>query len=188
VIVLSTEHGLTDWLAWATSLDGWAMAGSGFNKDGIAKLCEGLAASQATGAQLLRPYFLALLAEAFMATGSLGEALGALSEVLQAAEEHEIRHYEAEAHRLKGELLLRQNNSSAAEARRCFERAVEIAGKQSAKSFELRATTGLARLLDQQGRRDEARTKLAAVYNWFTEGFDTPDLKHAKQLLAQLAG
>jgi len=100
---------------------------------------------------------------------------------------HEDRHYEAEIHRLKGELLLKeQDDSSAAEAQSCFERAIEIARKQSAKSLELRATMSLGRLLDEQGRRDEARVMLAGIYNWFTEGFDTADLKDAKALLDEL--
>jgi predicted ATPase len=110
-----------------------------------------------------------------------------LAEALVATDEHEIRHYEAETHRLKGELLLKQSPSNAAEARNCFERAIEIARKQSAKSFELRATISLTRLLAKQGHREEARAMLASVYNWFTEGFDTADLKDAKALLDELA-
>jgi predicted ATPase len=102
------------------------------------------------------------------------------------AGEHADRIYEAEIHRLKGELLLRQDDSNAAEARSCYERAIEIARKQSAKSWELRATTSLARLLNEQGRRDEARPMLAEIYGWFTEGFDTVDLKDAKALLDKL--
>jgi predicted ATPase len=83
-------------------------------------------------------------------------------------------------------LLLKQNGSNAAEAQNCFERAIEIARKQSDKSFELRATTSLARLLRGTDRRDEARKTLASIYNWFTEGFDTADLKDAKALLDKL--
>src|SRR5262245_58655840 len=97
------------------------------------------------------------------------------------------RGYESEMHRFKGVLLLTQNNSNAVEARRCFERAIELARKQSAKSWELRATTSLARLLAKQGKRDEARTMLADIYGWFTEGFDTADLKDAKALLEELS-
>jgi predicted ATPase len=89
-------------------------------------------------------------------------------------------------HRLKGELLLRQDHSKAAEAQSCFQRAVEIARNQNAKSWELRASTSLARLLAKQGRRDEARTMLAEIYGWFTEGFDTADLIDAKALLDEL--
>jgi predicted ATPase len=88
--------------------------------------------------------------------------------------------------RLKGELLLKQDESNAAEAQGCFQHAIEIARKQSAKSWELRATMSLARLLASQGRRDDARTMLADIYNWFTEGFDTADLMDARTLLDEL--
>jgi hypothetical protein len=92
----------------------------------------------------------------------------------------------AELLRLKGELLLLSGNGAAKEAAECFRNALEIARRQSAKSWELRATTSLARLLRDTGRRDEARTMLAEIYSWFTEGFDTADLKDAKQLLNEL--
>jgi predicted ATPase len=105
---------------------------------------------------------------------------------LAEADQHEERKSEAERLRLKGELLLRQSDTHAAETRICFERAIEIARTQGAKWFELRATMSLARLLAQQGRRDEARAMLAEIYNWFTEGFDTPDLIDAKALLDEL--
>ena len=186
VIALSAEHGFPDWLAQATTLRGWAMAEQGHNEEGIAQIKEGLAAYRATGAELNWPYFLTLLAEAYMETGRLEDGLSVLTEALAAADEHEDRHHEAEIHRLKGELLLRQDDSSAAEAQSCFLRAIDVARKQSAKSFELRATTSLARLLNEQGRSDEARTMLAEIYGWFTEGFDTADLKDAKALLDEL--
>ncbi len=89
-------------------------------------------------------------------------------------------------HRLEGELLLRQGYSNLEEAHRCFQRAIEIARRQSAKSWELRATMSLARLLDRQGKRNEARAMLAEIYGWFIEGFDTADLKDAKALLDEL--
>ena len=122
-----------------------------------------------------------------METGRLDDGLSALAEALAAADEHENRFCEAETHRLKGELLLKQDDSNTAEAQNCFQRAIDIARKQSAKSWELRATMSLARLLANQGRRDEARTMLAEIYNWFTEGFDTADLKDAKALLEELS-
>ncbi len=145
-----------------------------------------LAAYRATGAEIDRPYFLTLLAEACWETDRVDDGIGALTEALAAADEHENRAFEAEMHRLKGELLLKQTDSNAPEAHSCFERAIELARKQSAKSFELRATMSLARLLDQQGKRDEALSMLAEIYNWFTEGFDTADLKDAKALLDEL--
>jgi predicted ATPase len=186
VIVLSTDRGFTQFLAGATILRGWAMAEQGRNEEKIAQIQEGLAVLRATGAELNRPYFLCLLAEVCMETGRLDNALSALTEALAAADHHEERHHEAEIHRLKGELLLRHDNSNAAEAQSCFLRAIEIARNQSAKSWELRATISLSQLLDKQGRRDEARAMLADIYGWFTEGFDTADLKDAKALLDDL--
>jgi adenylate cyclase len=186
VIALSFEHGFTFFLAVGPGLRGWAMVQQGRNEEGIAQLHEGLAACRATGAELYRPYFLCLLAEACRETGRFDDGLSALNEALAGANELGNRHYEAEIHRLKGELLLKQNDSNAAEAQSCYERAIEIARRQSAKSFELRATMSLARLLAKQGRRDEARAMLADIYGWFTEGFDTRDLKDAKALLEDL--
>ena len=188
VIALCAEHGFAAWLALATILRGWAVAEQHRNEEGIAQIQEGLAVYRATGAELWRPYFLCLLAEACRETGRVEDGLRALAEALATINEHEIRHHEAEIHRLKGELLLKQNNTNVAEAQSRFERAIEIARRQSARSFELRATMSLARLLAEQGRRDEARAMLAEIYNWFTEGFDTADLKDAKALLDQLAG
>ncbi len=185
-IALSAEHGLTDSLDDATSLRGWAMAQQGRDEEGIAQIQEGLAASRATGKELSRPYLLCLLAEACTQTGRIDEGLRALTEALATADEHEIRHHEAETHRLKGELLLKQDEANATEAERCFRMAVEVARRQSAKSLELRATTSLARLLGTQGKRAEARSMLTEIYSWFTEGFDTADLKDAKALLDEL--
>jgi predicted ATPase len=122
-----------------------------------------------------------------MRSDRLDEGLASLTDALATAEEHGNHHNRAEIHRLKGELLLKQDTSNASAAQNCFQRAIEIARKQSAKSFELRATTSLARLLDKQGKRDEAHTMLADIYNWFTEGFETADLKDAKSLLEELS-
>jgi predicted ATPase len=174
-IALCAEHGFAALLALATILRGWAVAEQGRHEEGIAQIQEGLAAYRATGSENLRPYSLTLLAEACMEAGRLDEGLTALTPTLG-----------AEMHRLKGELLLRQDSSNAAEARNCFQRAVEMSRKQSAKSLELRATMSLARLLAKQDRRDEAHAMLAEIYEWFTEGFDTADLKDAKALLDEL--
>src|SRR5216683_4041440 len=160
----------------------------GCTRRGLRRYGKVLEASHALGVELWRPYFLCLLAEACMATDRLDDALSALTEALAAADGRENRHYEAEMHRLKGELLLRQDRSNVAKAHSCFERAVQIARKQNAKSLELRATMSLARLLAKSGRRNEARAMLADIYNWFTEGFDTADLIDAKALLVELAG
>jgi len=187
VIALCAEHGFTEILAYATVVRGSEMAQQGSNEEGIAQIQEGLAASRATGAELTRPCFLCLLAEACMETGRVDDGLSALTEALAAADQHGNRYYEAEMHRLQGELLIKQDDSNAVEAQSCFERAIEVARKQSAKSWELRATVSLARLLDRTGRRDEARAMLAQIYGWFTEGFDTRDLKDAKALLDELS-
>jgi predicted ATPase len=186
LIALSVEHGFSHWLAQANVERGWAMAQQGHNEEGIAQIREGLAGFRAGGTEALRPHVLCLLADACGETHRIDDGLSALAESLAAADECEIRQYEAEAHRLKGELLLKQNASNAGAAQECFARAIEVARRQSAKSFELRATMSLARLLASQNHRDEARTMLAAIYNWFTEGFDTADLIDAKALLDEL--
>jgi predicted ATPase len=115
------------------------------------------------------------------------DGLSVLEEALTFANDRGDKISTPEIHRLKGELLLRQDDGNAPEAISCFDRAIDIARGQSAKSHELRATTSLARLLSSQGRRDEARTMLADIYGWFTEGFDTADLKDAKALLVELS-
>jgi predicted ATPase len=185
---LAAEYGFRQILAFAPVMRGWATAAEGHKEDGIAQIQEGLAATRALGLQVRLPRDLSLLAERYIDMHRLDDALAALTEALATAEERENRNYEPETHRLKGELLLKQNDSNAVEAESCFGSAIEIACKQSAKSWELRATTSLARLLARTGRPDEARSMLAGIYNWFTEGFDTADLKDAKALLEQLSG
>jgi predicted ATPase len=187
VIALSIEHGFTEFLSYATTLRGWAIARQGRHEEGIAQTQEGLAALRAAGAELGRPHFLCLLAEACMETGRLYDGLGALTEALAAVDEHGHHASEAEIHGLKGELLMRQDDSNAAEAQSCYERAIEVARHQGAKSLKLRATTSLARLLRNTDRRNEAHALLSEIYTWFTEGFDTADLKDAKALLDELS-
>jgi len=188
LIALSAEQGFAHWLAQGMVTRGWALAAQGHHEEGIAQIREGLAAFRAIGVEVLRPHALCLLAEACLEAGLLEDSLDAISEALDATDKHEIRHYEAEIHRLKGELLQRQDESNFAEAERCFKRAIGIAQRQRAKSFELRATTSLARLLHDQSRRAEAHAMLAEVYGRFTEGFETADLKDAKVLLDALDG
>ncbi len=110
-----------------------------------------------------------------------------LEEAQTVAETHEERFWEAELHRLKGELLLQQSPDNRPEAETCFNQALSIARNQQAKSWELRAATSLARLWQSQGRRQDAYDVLAPVYEWFTEGFDTADLQEAKTLLDELS-
>ena len=185
-IALSAEHGFAFWLGVATILRGSATAQQGLDEEGIAQMEEGLSAYRSTAAKTGGPRWLSWLAEACMESGRLNDGLSVLAEALASVQETDGHQYEAEICRLRGELLLKQNHSNTTEAQECFERALAIAGSQSAKSLELRATTSLARLLNQTGRRDEARAMLAEIYNWFTEGFDTADLKDAKALLEEL--
>jgi predicted ATPase len=130
--------------------------------------------------------FCALLAEAYGQVGRLDQAWRMLSDALGAVEESGQRHYEAEAYRFKGELHLREARPDADQAEACFQRALGIARHQNAKSWELRAAMSLARLWRDQDKRAEARDLLAPVYGWFTEGFETRDLKDAKALLEEL--
>ena len=143
---------------------------------------------RAAGFEVAAAYHLALIATALAKAGRFDEALRTIEESLLIIDRTSQRHCEAEVHRLKGELLLVQRTSNAADAEKCFRTAIAIARKQHAKSWELRATTSLARLLAKQRKQDKARTVLVEIYGWFTEGFDTPDLKDAKALLEKLAG
>jgi predicted ATPase len=167
-------------------LRGAALANQKRFEEGIAQMQKGLAALPATGAALGRPDLLRTLAEVYMNMGRLDDGLSALHEALIIGQENGDGQNESERHRIKGELLVRKDDLQTIEAENCFQRAIEIARGQNARSLELRATTSLARLLKSQGLREEARMMLANIYNWFTEGFDTPDLKDAKALLDEL--
>jgi predicted ATPase len=185
-ITLATEQGFPFWIAFGAILHGWTLAHQGQVKEGIEQIHQGLVAYRATGAEAMRPYFLALLAEAYGTTGEPEAGLTALTEALTQADKTGERWWEPELYRLKGALLLQQNSGNQAEAEACFQQAIRIAHSQQAKSLELRAATSLARLWQQQGKRQEAHDLLAPVYGWFTEGFDTADLKDAKTLLEEL--
>jgi predicted ATPase len=152
----------------------------------MAQGLQGIAAWRATGAVQLVPYFSTLLADVCGHRGHTAEGLQALAEAYTLIEQHEERLWEAEVCRLRGVLLLRQAVPQPAEAATCFQRALEVARRQQAKSLELRAAMSLARLWQQQGKRQEAHDLLAPVYSWFTEGFDTLDLQEAKALLDAL--
>ncbi len=193
LLALVAEPGFTLRVAQGTIFRGWALAMQEQGEEGIAELRRGLAAFRATGAEFFRPVFLALLAEAYGKAGQEEEGLTALAEALDAVRKTEERLYEAELYRLKGELTLQQlkvqgSTFNVEEAEECFQKAVTIARRQEAKSLELRATTSLARLWQQQGKQHEARDMLFTIYNWFTEGFDTTDLQETKALLTELEG
>ena len=184
---LAQEQKFSFFMALSSLLHSWVLTHQGQAKEGIAQLHQDLTAYHATGAEMLRPYCLALLAEAHGAMGQPAEGLMTLTEALLLTDKTGERWYEAELHRLKGELLLQQHADNQADAETCFQHALDLARKQQAKSLELRAATSLARLWQQQGKRQEAHDLLAPVYNWFTEGFDTADLQDAKALLDELA-
>ncbi len=128
-----------------------------------------------------------MMADMFAKAGNAADGLTMVARALRFSGESGVLSHQAEVHRLNGELLLMRDRAKIAAAERCFRAAIEVAQKQSAKSWELRATTSLARLLRDTNRRDEARAMLAEIYNWFTEGFDTADLKDAKALLDDLS-
>jgi predicted ATPase len=191
IIALCTDQGIPFFLAIGTILQGWALAEQGQAKDGIAQIRQGLAGLRATGAESLTPYYLALLAEAYGKEGQTEEGLSTLAEALAVVDRTGERYYEAELYRLKGTLTLQSKVQSPKsqveeEAEEYFLKAIDIARQQQAKSLELRTTTSLARLWQQQGKRAEAHTMLSEIYHWFTEGFDTKDLQEAKVLLEEL--
>jgi predicted ATPase len=133
------------------------------------------------------PYYRALLAEACGSSGRIDEALQALADAFADIGKTEERCWEPELHRLRGELLRSETVNRSAEAEHCFRKAIETARGQQAKSLELRAAVSLARLWRDIGKRIQARRLLTEVHNWFTEGFETPDLKDAKSLLEELS-
>jgi tetratricopeptide (TPR) repeat protein len=186
VVALSTEHGLQYPLAVGTLLQGWAMAAQG-QAEGIEQVRAGLDAHQRTGAQMDRPYYLALLAQAYSTAGRYREGLATLDEGIQMVSQGRTFFFEAELYRLKGEYLLqddRQRNAGQAESH--FQRALERARAQQARSLELRTALSLARLWQEQGKSTKARQLLHESYGWFTEGFDSPDLVEAQHLLTAL--
>jgi predicted ATPase len=186
IIAFSSEHGFGAWLLFSTYHRGWAIAEQGRYEEGIALMREGLATTHGAGADIGRTDLLCHLAEAYMKGGRLDDALSTVSEALAAVDQQEERYYEPDISRVKGEVLLRLDSSNTRQAEECFRRAIEVARKQGSKSLELRATISLARLPGKEGRSGDARAMLSNIYNWFTEGFDTADLKEAKALLDEL--
>lgn len=199
VIAIASKQGLGLLLVWGTIICGWALAEQGQGESGIAQMRQGLAAAQAADAEFFRTHQLTQLAEAYHTVGAVEAGLTVLADGLALANKTEERFWEAEIYRLKGELLLTVEDSESSHGavrgiqeaetpEGCFLKAIEIARRQAGRSLELRATVSLARLWQQQGKAGEARHMLAAVYDWFTEGFDTADLQQAKTLLNELSG
>jgi len=184
VVAVTTEQGFPVWRAQGAIFRGWARAKNGDVAEDISLLRSGLSAYRATGAEAWTPHFLALLAEACEIAGEIDEAVTVLGDALQIVERTGQRWLAAELNRLKGKLLLRQGNPDAAEE--LYLKALSIAREQQAKFWELRAAMSLARLRRDRGHKAEARDLLAPVYEWFTEGFDSIDLKETKALLGEL--
>ncbi|HEX5731429.1 MAG TPA: protein kinase [Blastocatellia bacterium] len=185
-----TKHERVQQRLWVTAALGWAMAERGEPEKGMAVLQQSLEVMRSRRAEIITPHLLAMLAEAQKKAGLIEEALASVSEgieVLSRTGEHWCESY---LYSLRGDLLLASaaGSCSPQEAEGSYRKAIEIARRQSAKSFELRATTGLGWLLQQQGRHEEARGMLSEIYGWFSEGFDAPDLKEAKALLDDLKG
>jgi predicted ATPase len=191
-MALATEQEFPYVVAYGTFLLGAALAALGRDAEGVMQMRQGLAAYQATGALLGLPGFHALLAAGCGRTGEIRKGLATLAEGFRAIDKTGERFQEAELPRVKGELWLQagvQSSVSRAQhgAEECFQKALDIARQQQAKSTELRAAMSLARLWQQQGKGDAAHKLLAEIYGWFTEGFDTADLREAKGLLDQLS-
>ncbi len=167
-------------------LRGWALAMHGEAAAGVAHLRQGLA-SPDMGPDQLRPHWLALLAEAYGRAGQPMAGLQVLAEAVTLMATTELWWSAAEMSRLQGALRLQLGSPEVPQAEACFQQSLEVARRQQAKSLELRAALSLSRLWQQQGKRVEAYDLLAPVYGWFTEGFDTPDLRDAMELLEELA-
>jgi predicted ATPase len=185
-VAVASEHGFAYWAAWGQILRGWADAHRGEAMTGIARIRDGLAAYEATGDRSGTPLLLTLLAEALALGGKTEEALAALDDALAKAAVSGASGWDAEIHRLRGELTARLPHPDPAKAEASFRAALAIAREQGTRGYELRAAVSLARLHRDHGRHAEAGDHLRPVYGWFAEGFDTPDLKDARALLDQL--
>ena len=184
-LALATESGLFTGRVLSEIYLGWADALAGDLEGGVARMQRHMLELKAASSEYISDRCFTFIATALGRLGRFDEALCLLDESFQFIERSGQQYYEAELHRLKGELLLSRNASNEAQAEQSFRTAIDIARRQHAKSWELRATTSLARLL-RGTNRAETRSMLAEIYGWFTEGFDTPDLKDAKALLQEL--
>jgi tetratricopeptide (TPR) repeat protein len=188
IIALSEENGFAEWLPWGRFMHGWALFELGQVAQGLMEMEAGLIGFNKLGGVPRLQYLIAVRAEAIARIGRADEALQITNQALAQIERTGDTAEHAEVLRLKGEVLLMRDRSTMAEAEQCFRCALEVARAQRAKWWELRSSVSLARLLRDTNRRGEARTMLAGTYNWFTEGFELPDLKEAKQLLEELDG
>jgi predicted ATPase len=186
VVAISDEHGFAMWLAYGNIFAGWAAARRGEVAAGTGRMRAGIAAAAATGARLFDPLFLGLLAEGLALAGNATEALAQLDAAVTAAARTGNAAALADLRRLRGIVLQSRGSANDDGAESAFTQAIAEARRQGSRFYELRAATSLARLWRDQGRAAEARDLLAPIYGWFTEGFDTPDLKEATVLLDEL--
>ena len=184
---LADEKDASLWKSLGVSVQGWLLALNGKASDAIQAITTGVAALRSTGATIWIPLSLTYLTRAYSEVGQFDDAWRCINEATAAVETTNERWCEAEINRVAGEIALKSSERGTAKGQAYFERALAVARQQQAKSWELRAAMSMARLWRDQGKRDEARELLAPVYGWFTEGFDTRDLKEAKALLGELA-
>ena len=187
VIARANEKGSSIWKAFGMTNRGCILAFTGEASDAVQTITSGLAACRSTGSNVFAPLFLSYLAKAHAELGQFDDAWHCIGEATKAVEASKEKWCEADIHRIAGEIALMSPEPDAAKAKAYFERALAVARKQQAKSWELRAAMSMARLWRDQGKRVEARDLLAPVYGWFTEGFDTLDLKEAKALLDEVS-
>jgi len=189
VVALADEKGAFFWKALGMSVQGWllALSLSGEASDAIHMITSAIAALRSTGTTFWMPLHISYLGRMYAEHGRFDDAWRCMREAMAAIDATQERWCEADIHRMAGELALLSPERDTGKAEVYFERALEIGRSQKARSWELRASTGLARLWRDQGKRQQARELLAPVYDWFTEGFDTLDLMQAKALLDELA-
>jgi predicted ATPase len=187
LIALADQKAAPYWESFGISVQGCVLVGTGDAFAAVQRLTLGITALRSTGATLYVPWFPSNLARAYGGLGELDDAWRCIDEAMTLMQTTKERWCEAEVNRIAGEVTLKSLTPNAARAEAYFERALAVARQQQAKSWELRAAMSLARLWRSQGNVQQARELLAPVYGWFTEGFDTRDLKEAKALLEELA-
>ena len=187
LVALADEKGAVFWKASGGLVKSWLFVLTGRTSDAITSFSSAIAMFRSTGATIFVPLFLSMLGSAFAELRQFDQARRCIDEAMALTEASGERWFDAETYRIAGEVELRSPERKSASAQRYFEQALGVARAQQARSCELRVATSLARLWRDQGRRTEARDLLARVYDWFTEGFDTLDLKEAKALLEELA-
>jgi predicted ATPase len=187
LVALADERGTPFWKGLGTAVQGWLFAETGKASDAVRAITSGITSLRSTGAALYEPWHLWYLAMAYAELGQHDDARRCIDDAIDKVERSKEKWCEAEVHRIAGEIALKSPEQDVAKAEAYFDRALAVSRQQQAKSWELRASMSMARLWRDQGKRDEARELLAPVYGWFTEGFDTRDLKEANALLDGLS-